>query len=37
MFLVELSFREDEINVGVQSGVDESLTSKGKDKKVKSK
>jgi hypothetical protein len=36
MFLLELSFREDEISVDVQSGV-ESLPSKGKDRKVKPK
>jgi hypothetical protein len=35
--LPELSFREDDIGVDIQTGVDENLPSKGKEKKGKSK
>lgn len=37
MLLELLSFREDEIGVDIQNGVDENLQSKGKEKKGKSK
>jgi hypothetical protein len=37
MLLELLTFREDEIGVDIQAGVDEGLPSKGKEKKGKSK